>query len=195
MTPQTSLRQGGGSFSSSPAAAPLSPSSGGPMLRPGTYTSPSRASVMIRNEPQNYGPEIRIKSALKHSPLKLQQEREEDDEEGGADKEDEADTDDEAASANGAQRAGAASSASAGSLEYDLGGHSGSLETPKRSPGSGRSSTGRRSRGRISFADQHGGDLEYVRWCDDLHYSSISDHSESEGAQSAYVEKNSCAIM
>lgn len=46
------------------------------------------------------------------------------------------------------------------------------------------------SRRRISFADQHGATLANVRYCEDLHYSAIADHSAAD-----YGEGGKCAVM
>lgn len=60
----------------------------------------------------------------------------------------------------------------------------------------GTASSGKR---RLTFADHHGGKLENVRFCADLHYSENSDHSESEGWEEAAAaegdDKNNCIIM
>jgi hypothetical protein len=46
---------------------------------------------------------------------------------------------------------------------------------------------------KISFADQHGGELEDVHFCEDLHYSVNADHSESDGWEGD--EDGKCSIM
>ena len=55
------------------------------------------------------------------------------------------------------------------------------------------------SKRRISFADSRGHELERVKFCDDLHYSENSDHSESEGWDEMGApegeDKGNCALM
>lgn len=52
---------------------------------------------------------------------------------------------------------------------------------------------------KLTYADHHGGKLENIRFCADLHYSENSDHSESEGWEEAAAaegdDKNNCVIM
>jgi hypothetical protein len=68
---------------------------------------------------------------------------------------------------------------------------------PSDAPASPRSPMAggqRASRRRISFADQHGHDLEVVRFCDDLHYSAMSDHSQ-DGDWEYDSDRGNCSIM
>lgn len=66
-------------------------------------------------------------------------------------------------------------------------------------PSTGRSA-GSAGKGRIFFADQHGGRLELIKYCADLHYSAAADHSESEGWEEEPLgtgeeDNRNCVIM
>jgi hypothetical protein len=67
--------------------------------------------------------------------------------------------------------------------------------SPPRSPRAGLASgPDKQDRRRISFADAHGHDLESVRFCDDLHYSAMSDHSQA-GDWDFDDDRANCSIM
>ena len=53
-------------------------------------------------------------------------------------------------------------------------------------------STASEARRRITFADQHGRDLQLVHWVDDLHYSANADHSQSDDWDS---DASRCTVM
>lgn len=73
--------------------------------------------------------------------------------------------------------------------------------TPRGNSARGRGESTSEAKRRIAFADHHGGKLENIKFCDDLHYSENADHSESDWEETGgvddptAVDRSNCTIM